>query len=68
MLGVSTHLALSGQSDLVQAKRMSRMSTQDNVARAADQIAQRNLGMKPTISALKLMGDDVYIYCPKRVD
>lgn len=46
ILGVSTELALSGQSDLVQALRM---STQDNVSRAGDQITQRNLGVQPTI-------------------
>jgi type IV secretory pathway VirB10-like protein len=46
LLGVSSELALSGQSDLVQAIRM---STQDNVARARDQITQRNLGVQPTI-------------------
>jgi type IV secretion system protein VirB10 len=46
LLGVSSELALSGQSDLVQAIRM---STQDNVARAGDQITQRNLGVQPTI-------------------
>ncbi|KRB82845.1 conjugal transfer protein TrbI [Sphingomonas sp. Root710] len=47
LLGVSSELALSGQSDLVQAIRM---STQDNVARAGDQITQRNLGIQPTIA------------------
>ena len=47
LLGVSSELALSGQSDLVQAIRM---STQDNVARAGDQITQRNLGIQPTIT------------------
>jgi type IV secretion system protein VirB10 len=47
MLGVSSELALSGQSDLVQALRM---STQDNVARAGDQITQRNLSIQPTIT------------------
>jgi type IV secretory pathway VirB10-like protein len=47
ILGVSSELALSGQSDLVQALRM---STQDNVSRAGDQITQRNLGMQPTIT------------------
>ena len=46
LLGVSSELALSGQSDLVQAIRM---STQDNVARVGDQITQRNLGIQPTI-------------------
>jgi len=47
LLGVSSELALSGQSDLVQAIRM---STQDSVARAGDQITQRNLGIQPTIT------------------
>jgi type IV secretion system protein VirB10 len=47
LLGVSSELALSGQSDLVQAIRM---STQDNIARAGDQITQRNLGIQPTIT------------------
>ncbi len=47
VLGVSSELALSGQGDLVQAIRM---STQDNVARAGDQITQRNLGVQPTIT------------------
>lgn len=47
LLGVSSELALSGQSDLVQAIRM---STQDNVSRAGDQITQRNLGIQPTIT------------------
>jgi len=47
VLGVGSELSLSGQSDLVQAIRM---STQDTVARAGDQITQRNLGMQPTIT------------------
>ncbi|UAK25443.1 TrbI/VirB10 family protein [Sphingomonas nostoxanthinifaciens] len=47
LLGVSSQLALSGQSDLVQALRM---STQDSVSRAGDQITQRNLGIQPTIT------------------
>lgn len=47
LLGVSSELALSGQSDLVQALRM---STQDNVSRTGDQITQRNLGIQPTIT------------------
>ncbi len=41
LLGVSSKLALSGESDLVQPLRL---STQDNVARAGDQITHRNLG------------------------
>lgn len=47
LLGVSSELALSGQGDLVQAIRM---STQDNVARAGDQITQRSLDIQPTIA------------------
>lgn len=47
LLGVSSELALSGQSNLVQAIRM---STQDTVSRAGDQITQRNLGIQPTIT------------------
>lgn len=47
LLGVSSELALSGQSDLEQTIRM---STQDNVANAGDQITQRNLGVQPTIT------------------
>ena len=47
LLGISSELALSGQSDLVQALRM---STQDNVSRAGDQITQRNLRIQPTIT------------------
>lgn len=47
LLGVGSELALSGQSDLVQAIRM---STQETVSRAGDQITQRNLGIQPTIT------------------
>jgi type IV secretion system protein VirB10 len=47
MLGVSSQLALSGQVDLVQAIRM---STQDNVSRAGDQITRASLGVQPTIT------------------
>jgi type IV secretion system protein VirB10 len=47
LLGVSSELALSGQSDLVQAIRM---SMQDEVARAGNQVTQRNLGVQPTIT------------------
>lgn len=47
LLGVSSELALSGQSDLMQAIRM---STQDNVSRAGDQITRANLGIQPTIT------------------
>ena len=47
LLGVSSDLALSGQGDLVQAIRL---STQDGVSRASDQITQRNLGIQPTIT------------------
>lgn len=47
LLGVSSELARSGQSDLVQAIRM---STQDNVSRAGDQITRASLGVQPTIT------------------
>jgi len=47
LLGVSSELALSGRSDLVQAIRM---STQDSVAGAGNQITQHNLGIQPTIT------------------
>jgi type IV secretion system protein VirB10 len=47
LLGVTSELALSGQSDLVQAVRM---STQDNVSRAGDQITSRTLDIQPTIT------------------
>lgn len=47
LLGISSTLALSGQGDLVRAIRT---STQDSVARAGDQITQRNLGVQPTIT------------------
>src|SRR3546814_3143574 len=47
LLGVSSELALSGQSDLVQAIRM---SSQDNVSRAGDPLPQRNLSIQPTIT------------------
>jgi type IV secretion system protein VirB10 len=47
LLGVGSQLALSGQSDLVQALRL---TTQDNVSRAGDQITQRNLQVQPTIA------------------
>ena len=47
VLGVGSELSLSGQSDLVQAIRM---STQGTVSRAGDQITQRNLAIQPTIT------------------
>lgn len=47
LLGVSSELALSGQSDLVQ---VIRMAGQDNVSRAGDQITKRNLDVQPTIT------------------
>lgn len=47
LLGVGTELTLgSGESDLVRAIRE---STQQNAARAGDQITQRNLDVQPTI-------------------
>lgn len=47
LLGVGSELAVSGQSDLVQALRM---SSEDNVSRAGDQITKRNLDVQPTIT------------------
>jgi len=47
LLGVGSQLALSGQSDLVQAIRM---STQDSVSRAGDLLTQRTIGIQPTIT------------------
>jgi type IV secretion system protein VirB10 len=47
LLGVGSQLALSGESDLVQAIRF---STQDTVSRAGDEVTQRNLDIQPTIT------------------
>ena len=47
LFGVGSELAMSGDSDLVQAIRQ---STQANVSRAGDQITQRNLNIQPTIT------------------
>ncbi|HWV53484.1 TrbI/VirB10 family protein [Pseudorhodoplanes sp.] len=47
VLGVGSNLTFSGESDLVQAIRE---STQQNVARAGDQITSRNLQIQPTIT------------------
>jgi type IV secretion system protein TrbI len=47
LLGVSSELSISGESDLVQAIRE---SAQSNTARAGDQITQRNLDIQPTIT------------------
>lgn len=47
LLGVSANLTFTGESDLVQAIRE---ATQQNVARAGDQITQRNLQVQPTIT------------------
>jgi len=46
-LGIGANLSFSGESDLVQAIRE---ATQQNVARAGDQITQRNLQVQPTIT------------------
>ncbi len=46
LLGVGAELTVTGESDLVEAIRE---STQQNVARAGDQITQRNLDIQPTI-------------------
>ncbi len=47
LLGVSTQLTLSGQSDLVQAIRQ---STQDSVNQAGQQITEKNLNVQPMIT------------------
>lgn len=46
LLGVGTELTITGESDLVQAIRQ---STQQNVARAGDELTSRNLDIQPTI-------------------
>ncbi len=47
LLGVSTQLTLSGESDLVTALRQ---STQDSINQAGQQITEKNLGIQPTIT------------------
>jgi type IV secretion system protein VirB10 len=47
LLGVGSSLSFSGESDLVQAIRQ---STQQNGARAGDQLTSRNLQVQPTIT------------------
>jgi type IV secretion system protein VirB10 len=47
LLGVGSNLTFSGESDLVQAIRE---STQQNLARAGDQLTSRNLQIQPTIT------------------
>ena len=47
LLGVGANLSFSGESDLVRAIRE---STQQNGARAGDQMAARNLDVQPTIT------------------
>lgn len=47
LLGVGSELALSGDSDLVQAVRQ---STQQSAGRAGDQLVARNLNVQPTIT------------------
>lgn len=47
ILGVGSELSISGEGDLVQAIRE---AAQSNTARAGDQITQRNLDIKPTIT------------------
>lgn len=47
MLGVGSELTITDENDLVQAIRQ---SAQSNVARAGDQITQRNLDLQPTIT------------------
>src|SRR3546814_6461164 len=46
LLGVGSELSISGESDLVEAIRV---STQQNVSRAGDQLTSRNLSIQPTI-------------------
>lgn len=47
LLGVGSNLTFSDESDLVRAIRE---STQQNAARAGDQLTSRNLGIQPTIT------------------
>ena len=47
LLGVGSELTVSGDSDLVRAIRQ---STQQNAARAGDQITSRNLNVQPTLT------------------
>lgn len=47
LLGVGSNLTFSGESDLVRAIRE---STQQNVARAGDQLTSQNLSIQPTIT------------------
>lgn len=47
LLGVGSSLTFTGESDLVQAIRE---ATQQNVARAGDQLTSRNLEVQPTIT------------------
>jgi type IV secretion system protein VirB10 len=47
LLGVGSNLTFTGESDLVQAIRE---STEQNVARAGDQLTSRNLRIQPTIT------------------
>ncbi len=47
LLGVSSDLALRGRGEIAQAIRL---STQDSVSRAGDQITSRNLEVQPTIT------------------
>ena len=47
LLGVGSQLAVTGESDLVQAIRE---STQQNVSRAGDQLTSRTLDVQPTIT------------------
>lgn len=47
LLGVSTQLTLNGQSDLVNAIRL---STEDSVNQAGQQITEKNLNIQPTIT------------------
>ncbi|WP_434403358.1 TrbI/VirB10 family protein [Sphingobium sp. DN12] len=69
MLGVGSELSISGESDLVQAIRE---SSQSNVARAGDQITQRNLDIQPTITIrpgaqVRLLVTRDLVFAPWRV-
>lgn len=47
LLGVGTELSIKGESDMVQAIRE---AAQTNASRAGDQITQRNLEVRPTVT------------------
>lgn len=68
LLGIGTELSISGDSDLVRAIRQ---STQQNVARAGDQIVTRTLDIQPTIvvrpgSPVRLLVHKDLVFTPWR--